>query len=149
MIISPLVPNSFRQHPPTPPLCLAHQRKPSLANSYISKVITGTRGSRSNKDELKEYEAEEPEPADSDPNDVFVYWCSKARRWTNLSLMARHILSIPGTSAANERELSSGKGVFGISRMSLNPETVEALICLRSWYRAGLVKLEDVHEFVE
>jgi hypothetical protein len=33
------------------------------------------------------------------------------------------------TSASSERGFSVGKDVFGISRMSLNPETVEALVC--------------------
>ena len=35
-----------------------------------------------------------------------------------------------------ERGFTVGKDVFGISRMSLNPETLEPLVCLRSWYRA-------------
>ena len=52
--------------------------------------------------------------------------------------MARDILSIPATSAASERAFSAGKDVFGLARMSLRPETVEALICLRSWYKSGL-----------
>ena len=32
--------------------------------------------------------------------------------------------------------------------MSLNPETLEALVCLRSWYRAWLVEEKDDHEFI-
>ncbi|EFX69752.1 hypothetical protein DAPPUDRAFT_228557 [Daphnia pulex] len=51
----------------------------------------------------------------------------------------KDLLSIPATSAASERAFTVGKDIFGISRMSLKPETVEALICLRSWYKAGLV----------
>jgi hypothetical protein len=33
--------------------------------------------------------------------------------------------------------------------MSLKPETVEALICLRSWYKSGLLGVKDVHDFLE
>ena len=62
--------------------------------------------------------------------------------------MAREVLSIPATSAASERAFSAGKDVFGIARMSLKPETVEALICLRSWYSAGLVGEKEVEEFL-
>ncbi|KZS00914.1 Uncharacterized protein APZ42_002602, partial [Daphnia magna] len=58
--------------------------------------------------------------------------------------MAKDLLCIPATSAASERVFSAGKDVFGIARMSLNPETVEALVCLRSWYRAGLVNEDDI-----
>jgi hypothetical protein len=63
--------------------------------------------------------------------------------------MARNLLSIPATSAASERAFTVGKDIFGISRMSLKPETVEALICLRSWYKAGLVGVKEVYDFLE
>jgi hypothetical protein len=63
--------------------------------------------------------------------------------------MARDLLSIPATSAASERAFTVGKDIFGISRMSLKPETVEALICLRSWYKAGLVGVKEVYDFLE
>ncbi|KZS05507.1 Uncharacterized protein APZ42_031279 [Daphnia magna] len=66
------------------------------------------------------------------------------RRWPKLSAMAKDLLSIPATSAASERAFSTGKDVFGIARMSFHPETVEALVCLRSWYKAGLVGEVDV-----
>ncbi|KZS22100.1 Uncharacterized protein APZ42_010842 [Daphnia magna] len=54
--------------------------------------------------------------------------------------MARDMLSIPATSAgSDERAFSTGKDYFEIARMSLSPEAIEALICLRSWFRAGLI----------
>ena len=59
--------------------------------------------------------------------------------------MDREVLSIPATSAASE--FSAGKDVFGIAIMSLKPETV-AQICLRSWYRVGLVGEKKVKEFL-
>jgi hypothetical protein len=63
--------------------------------------------------------------------------------------MTRDLLSIPATSTASERAFTVGKDIFGISRMSLKPETVEALICLRSWYKAGLVGVKEVYDFLE
>ncbi|EFX77544.1 hypothetical protein DAPPUDRAFT_247554 [Daphnia pulex] len=65
---------------------------------------------------------------------------------TNQSSSAplKDLLNIPATSAASERAFTVGKDIFGISRMSLKPETVEALICLRSWYKAGLVGTEKI-----
>ncbi|KZS21224.1 Uncharacterized protein APZ42_011891 [Daphnia magna] len=46
-------------------------------------------------------------------------------------------------------QFSSSEQVFGIARMSLHPETVEALACLRSWYEAGLVGEVDVVKHYE
>ncbi|EFX70276.1 hypothetical protein DAPPUDRAFT_257316 [Daphnia pulex] len=39
------------------------------------------------------------------------------------SAPSKDLLSIPATSAASESAFSVGKDVFGISRMSLKPET--------------------------
>ncbi|KZS03598.1 Uncharacterized protein APZ42_033644 [Daphnia magna] len=126
--------------------------KSKINQTYISKFILGrnrTPVERQQKDELKEYEAEETEPADGDPTNIFYYWAVKSTKWPKLCNMAKDLLSIPATSAACERSFSAGKDVFGISRMSLNPETIEALVCLRSWYRAGLVNGIEVDEFIE
>lgn len=69
-----------------------------------------------------------------------------------LSVMAKDLLAILATSAASKRAFSAGKDVFGSPRMSLNPETVEALVWLRSWYRI-IVEVfgykERIHEFVQ
>ena len=100
-------------------------------------------------DEMGEYEVEKPEPPECEPSEIYSYWANRSHRWPCLSAMAKDLLSIPATSAASERAFSVGKDVFGISRNRLSPETVEALICLRSWYKAGLVNENDVHEFLE
>lgn len=121
-------------------------------STFIANIISGTTTPSSNsnlsKDEMKEYENEDLFPSHCDPDDVLVYWAGKKKKWPRLSIMARDMLSIPATSASSERAFSAGKDVFGISRMRLCPETVEALVCLRSWYRAGLIEEADVHEFV-
>lgn len=91
--------------------------KSKINHSYISKFILGrnqTPVERPQKDELKEYEAEETEPADGDPTTVFYYWAMRATRWPKLCDMAKDLLSIPATSAACERSFSVGKDVFGI-----------------------------------
>ena len=100
---------------------------------------------------MKEYETEEIEPADCEPSEIYSYWRKKASRWPRLSAMVKDLLSVPATSAASERSFSTGKDVFGISRMSLDPQTLEALVCLRSWYRAGIIKDLKIHpsEFIE
>lgn len=98
---------------------------------------------------MKEYEEEETEPAECNPTAVFDYWSSRSTRWPRLSVMAKDLLCIPATSAASKRAFSAGRDLFGIAKMTLTLETVEALVCLRSWYKAGLVKEMDVQEFIE
>lgn len=97
---------------------------------------------------MKEYENADLFPSHCDPEDVLVYWVGREKKWLRLSIMARDMLNIPATSASRERTFSAGKDVFGVSRMRLCPETVEALVCLRSLYRAGLIEEADVREFV-
>lgn len=121
-------------------------------NNYIANVIFGrnrTPNIKPEKDEMKEYEEEETEPAECNPTAVFDYWSSRSTRWPRLSVMAKDLLCIPATSAASKRAFSAGRDLFGIAKMSLTLETVEALVCLRSWYKAGLVKEMDVQEFIE
>ncbi|KAK4007242.1 hypothetical protein OUZ56_012402 [Daphnia magna] len=57
--------------------------------------------------------------------------------------------SVVSLGLASERAFSTGKDVFGIARMSLHPKAVEALVCLRSWYKAGLVGEVDVVKHYE
>ena len=124
-------------------------KQSSSDQTYIANILAKNRPSKKlETDEIGEYEVEKPEPANCDPTSVYAYWNSRSHRWPRLACMAREVLSIPATSAASERGFSAGKDVFGIARMSLKPETVEALICLRSWYRAGLVGEKEVEEFL-
>lgn len=126
--------------------------KSKLNNSYFAQVVFRSSIQptvKSEKDEMAEYEAEETEPADCDPSAIFDYWATRTSRWPKLCAMAKDLLSIPATSVASERAFSAGKDVICIPKMSMNPETAEALVCLRSWYKAGLVNEVDVHEFIE
>jgi len=43
------------------------------------------------------------------------------------------------TSVASERSFSTGRDLLGTARNSLLPSTMQICVCLRSWYRAGLV----------
>jgi len=125
-------------------------KRPTFDQTYIANVLGKNRPSETLvMDEMGEYEIEKPEPLNCDPTAVYTYWANRSCRWPRLGQMARDLLSIPATSAASERAFSVGKDVSGISRMSLKPETVEALICLRSWYKAGLVGVKDVYDFLE
>ena len=113
-------------------------------SSLVNFILQGSVNQRSiERNEMAEYEMESVEPSGPDASEVYKYWAGKCMRWPKLSKMAKEILAIPATSAPSERAFSVGRDLFGLARMRLLPETVEALVCLRSWYRA---KLLDANE---
>lgn len=64
---------------------------------------------------------------------LLQFWKSNAVMFPNVSAMARDVLAIPGTSTAFERKFSSAKHTISDSRTCLNPETVQAFLCLKDW----------------
>ena len=61
-----------------------------------------------------------------------------------LARLARDILAVPVSSVAFESAFSLSKKVITPNRASLNPKTVEALMCLQDWYRCKLQKKEGI-----
>ena len=136
-------------NPPTPPVKLADSRS-KFNENFIKKLINGPGPTNvTPKDQLREYESEEIEAAGVDPTEIYCYWAGRSCRWPNLSKMSKDILSIPATSAACDRAFSPEKVVFRVAGNGLDPETVEALVCLRSWCRANLVDEVDVKDLFQ
>ena len=52
----------------------------------------------------------------------------------NLAKMVRDYLGILTSSAPVKRVFSSGRDLISIRHNSLNEESIEAYMCLRSWY---------------
>lgn len=96
-------------------------------------------------DELSRYLDVKAENIDTD---VFAYWFSKKQEFPCLYKMAKDYLPVLASSASSERVFSIGKNLIGLSRMSLNPQSLESSICLRSWLRAGLISSETLLEKV-
>ncbi|TVU48891.1 hypothetical protein EJB05_00173, partial [Eragrostis curvula] len=86
--------------------------------------------------ELDRYLDENPIPR-SKEFDVLQWWKGNSSKYPILARIARDVLAIPASSVASEAAFSTGKRIISDDRSSLAPETVEALICLQDWYRAG------------
>lgn len=67
--------------------------------------------------------------------DILVHWRGRSPSFPVLSRMARCYLAIPAASAPSERVFSKAKAVLCPQRNRLACRTVEALVCLKDWYR--------------
>lgn len=63
--------------------------------------------------------------------DILEYWNSNQFRFSNLTLMARDILSIPISTVASESPFSTGERILDQYRSCLAHAVVESLICTR------------------
>jgi len=81
--------------------------------------------------------------------DARKWWSETSRRleYPNLSKMALDLLSIPAMSASPERLFSTAKLTVTDRRNRLSPQGIEALECLKSWYKIG--RLGDNMEFTQ
>ena len=89
------------------------------------------------KSELEVY-LEEPvlpkgSPKDEYLFDILSWWKLNAGKYPTLAKMARDLLAVPVTSVASESMFSAGGRVLTTHRASLDPEAVEALLCVSDW----------------
>lgn len=69
------------------------------------------------------------------PFDVLAWWKLNELKYPILSKMARDILSIPVSTVSSETAFKIGGNKLDVYRSSLQPETLEALICAKDWLR--------------
>ena len=84
-----------------------------------------------------------------DFEDVRDWWLAPEQQaiYPNLIKIALNLLSIPAMSAELERLFSSCKITVTDRRNKLSVKVIEALECLRSWYKVKAFELEE--EIVE
>jgi hypothetical protein len=73
--------------------------------------------------------------------DVVGYWRAKLAepQWRDLARMGLDYLTIPAMSAEPERVFSAAKITLSDRRCRMGDDAIEALECLKSWQRDGLI----------
>ena len=86
-------------------------------------------------DELEQYLHE---PIIEAPERIIDWWKLQRERLPTLTRMAMNVYSIPSMSSEPERVFSGAKHTISDARASLKADTIEALECCKSVFRAGL-----------
>lgn len=67
--------------------------------------------------------------------DILGWWKCNESKYPILAKVARDVLAIPVSTVASEFAFSTGGRVVDPHRSSLDPESIEALICAQDWIR--------------
>jgi len=81
-----------------------------------------------------DYYLEEPTLPDSDEEfDILVWWKANGLKYPILQMIARDFLAIPISTVASESSFSTGGRFLTPHRSRLQPDTLEALMCVQDW----------------
>lgn len=69
--------------------------------------------------------------------DILAWWKNYTKEYPVLSTIARDLLAVQVSTVASESAFSAGGRVVDPFRSRLDPEMVEALICMKDWIAAG------------
>jgi hypothetical protein len=70
--------------------------------------------------------------------DPLAWWKAKESIYPRLARLAKDYLAIPGASAAAERAFSTGGLLISDLRHNLAADTIQAMVCLKSWGKLSL-----------
>jgi hypothetical protein len=82
---------------------------------------------------------EEPTLPRTQELDIISWWQYAGIKYPILRRIARDIMAIPVTTVASESVFSTGGRVISPHRSRLAPKTVEGLMCMQVWSRAGML----------
>ena len=86
--------------------------------------------------ELEKYMADPPLRL-SGQFDILAWWKNQTDEYPILAKIARDLLDAQVSTVASEYAFSAGGRVVDPFRSRLDPEMVEALICMKDWVAAG------------
>jgi hypothetical protein len=93
-------------------------------------------------DQLWLYE-NEPYPQISVKDSPLQYWLSKRPIWPQLSQMALDLFTTPAMSDEPERVFSMAGNLLNPRRRQLKEGGIEQILCLKSWQKAGIIRLDQ------
>ncbi|KAL0315170.1 UNVERIFIED_CONTAM: putative AC9 transposase [Sesamum calycinum] len=93
------------------------------------------------KSELLQYLSEPHEKRD-EAFDILNWWKTNSSRYPVLSRVARDVLATPVSTIASEQAFSTSGRLLDPYKSSLDPKTVEALICAQSWLCSRPINIE-------
>lgn len=93
-------------------------------------------------DQLEQYEREGYARDLTASDSPIPYWIAKQPIWPQLAQMALDIYSTPAMSDDPERVFSIAGNTLNPRRRCLKGETVQQVLCLRSWQNSGLIHLD-------
>ena len=100
------------------------------------------------KSELERYLADEVEEGYKGFS-ILNWWSRRTSKYLVLSHISRDVLAIPISSVASESAFSTVGRILDPFRSSLNPTTVEALICAQNWFRRSKIDLRKQLDEIE
>ncbi|XP_010273438.1 PREDICTED: zinc finger BED domain-containing protein RICESLEEPER 1-like [Nelumbo nucifera] len=110
---------------------------PNVSNDRLSgfdKFLNETTNSQRSKSDLDKYLEEPVFPRNVDFN-ILNWWKVHMPRYPILSMMARDVLGVPMATVPLGSTFNAGDRVLDPYRSSLNPDTLQALICTQDWLR--------------
>ncbi|KAL5565226.1 hypothetical protein UlMin_028390 [Ulmus minor] len=69
--------------------------------------------------------------------DILLWWKVNSTKYNILAMIARDVLAVPVSSVASEQAFSTDGRILDPYRSSLNPKTVNYLICTQSWLKGA------------
>mgnify|MGYP001807871365 CR=1 FL=1 len=118
----------------------AQHRAPldTIEVNSLNQVTTGytRRGRVPIPNELANYLASPTAAAHTEP---LLWWKKNGHQWPNVARAARDYLAVQATSAPIERVWSHMRQQVSEFRHQLEPETIRALLLLKSWYQHRVV----------
>ena len=83
-------------------------------------------------------------------NDL-LQWCHKrgSNKYPRLSVLTKEFLSICAWSSPSERLFSTGGGIITFRRGMLAPDTISALMTLKSWSCEDVTRDNEIDSEVE
>lgn len=103
----------------------------------FDKFLHETSQGEGTKSDLDKYLEEPLFPRNVDFS-ILNWWKVHTPRYPILSMMARNVLAIPMSRVALESAINTGGRVLNHNWSSLNPSTVQALMCSQDWIRSEI-----------